>query len=91
MRIKDHTRSELHIHSEKVMDILIKWCSSHKLKISETKTVAIMFKGDLDKSRLAIKVYGKNIKFVEKTKYLGVIMDKKLRFLNHVKSCSMYL
>ena len=85
--IKGNTRSELPTHSEKVMNILVKWCSLHKLKISETKTVAMLFKGNLDESRLAtIKVNGKNIKFVEKTKYLGVIIDKKLSFLDHVKS-----
>lgn len=84
--IKGNTRLELHTHSERVMEILTKWCNSHKLKISDMKTVAIMFKGNFDESRLAaIKVNGKNIMFVEKVKYLGVIMDKKLNFLDHAK------
>ena len=84
--VKGNTRVELHTHSEKIVEILNKWCNLHKLKISESKTVAMLFKGCLDERRLAvIKVNGKNIKFVEKTKYLGVIVDKRLSFLEHAK------
>ena len=61
-------------------------CNLHKLKISDSKTVAMLFKGNLVEKRLAvIKVNGKNIKFVDKTKYLGIIVDKKLSFLDYAK------
>ena len=64
-------------HEERIMEILTRWCNSHKLKISDTKTVAKKFKENLDESRLtAIKINGKSIKF-EKVKYLVVIIDKK--------------
>ena len=80
------TRFELHTHSEKIIGIVNKWCNLHKLKISDSKTVAMLCKGSLDERRLAvIKVNGKNIKFVEKTKYLGVIVNKNLSFLEHAK------
>ena len=46
----------------------------------------MLFKGNLVEKLLAvIKVNGKNIKFVHKTKYLGIIVDKKLSFLDHAK------
>ena len=47
-------------------------------QIKDMKTVAIRFKENLDESHLtATKINGKSIKFVEKVKYLGVIIDKK--------------
>ena len=61
--VKGNTKMELHTHAEKIMGILTKWCNLHKLKISDSKTVAMLFKGNLDEKRLAvIKVNGKNIK-----------------------------
>ena len=92
--VKGNTRAELNTNSERIIKILSGWCNSHKLKISATKTVAIMFKGNLDESRLtAIKIDGKSIKFVEKVKYLGIIIDKDSTFWNmpntyERKSCS---
>ena len=64
--IKGDTRSEI-LASKIVMEILAELCNSYKLKISDKKTVVVMFKGNLDKNRLAaIKINGRNIKFVEK-------------------------
>lgn len=84
--IKGDTRSELLTYSEIVTEILADWCKLYKLKISDKKSVAIMFKGNLDERRLAtIKINDRNIKFVEKVKYLGVMIDKKLNFLDHAK------
>ena len=76
--IKVNTRAKILTHEERIMEILTRWCNSNKLKISDTKTVAIKFKENLDESRLtATKINGNSIKFVEKVKYLGVIIDKK--------------
>ena len=83
--VKGDTRSEILTYSERVIEILTTWCSSHKLKISEKKTVAVQFKGSLDESRLAIKINGKNIKFVNSVKYLGVIIDNRQNYIEHVK------
>ena len=63
--MKGDTRSEILTYSERVIEILTTWCNSHKLRISEKKTVAVQLKGSLDKSRLAIKVNGKNTNFVK--------------------------
>ena len=80
--VKCNTRSKLFTHSEQIMEILMEWCNSHRLKISDS----ITFEWNLDESRLAmIKMNGKNVKFVEKVKYLGVILDKKLNFMEHAK------
>ena len=84
--VKCNTRSELFTHSEQIMEILMGWCNSHRLKISDSKTVSIMFERNLDESRFAmIKINGKNIKFVKKVKYLGVILVKKVNFIERAK------
>ena len=45
----------------------------------------MQFKGSLDESRLAIKINGKNIKFVKNVKYLGIVIDNKQNYIKHVK------
>ena len=52
--VKENTRFELHTHSEKIIGIVNKWCNLHKLKISDSKTVAMLCKGSLDERRLAL-------------------------------------
>ena len=82
--MKGDTRSEILTYSERVIEILT-WCNSHKLRISEKKTVAVQFKGSLDESRFVIKLNGKNIKFVKNVKYLGIVIDNKQNYIEHVK------
>lgn len=66
--------------------ILEKWCRINKLKISATKTTAMLVKGKLDRNRLPIlKIGDINVKYKSETKYLGLIMDDKMNFIEHTK------
>ena len=84
--IKGNTRIEVQTHATKVVEILDSWCKRHKLKVSSSKTVAMLVKGNMNRGRLpTIKINGKNVKYVQQVKYLGIIIDEKLNFVAHVR------
>ena len=84
--IKGNTRIELQTHATKVVEILDCWCKRHKLKVSSSKTVAMLVKGNMNKGRLpTIKINGRNVKYAQQVKYLGVIIDEKLNFVAHAR------
>jgi len=67
-----------------VLQELTMWCALYKLRISATKTTALLIKGKLDKNRLPIlKIDTKNITYSSETRYLGLIIDDKMNFIPH--------
>lgn len=53
---------------------------------SASKTVAIMIKGSMNKSRLPIiKINDQNIKYVGQHKYLRIIVDRRFTFIVHAR------
>ncbi|GBM14706.1 putative RNA-directed DNA polymerase from transposon X-element [Araneus ventricosus] len=65
---------------------ITQWCNSNGFTISTCKTAGVHFcrKRNLHLDP-EIKLYGEDIKFVNEIRFLGVIFDKKLSFLPHVK------
>ena len=65
---------------------LVKWTSSRGLTLSKSKTKAVLFtrkrKSNIDHPTLEID--GEIIEHVDSFKYLGVILDSKLNFNEHV-------
>lgn len=84
--IKANTRAELEKCAENIVEKLTKWCTLHKLKISTTKTTAMLIKGKLNKERNPIiKIDDVKVQFTSQVKYLGVILDDRCSFIPHVK------
>ncbi|GBM29936.1 RNA-directed DNA polymerase from mobile element jockey, partial [Araneus ventricosus] len=65
---------------------ITQWCNNNGFAISISKTAGVHFcrKRNLHLDP-EIKLYGEDIKFVNEIKFLGIIFDKKLSFLPHVK------
>ncbi|GBO04048.1 hypothetical protein AVEN_124230-1 [Araneus ventricosus] len=65
---------------------ITQWCNSNGFSISTSKTAGVHFcrKRNLHLDP-EIKLYGEIITFVNEIRFLGVIFDKKLTFLPHVK------
>ncbi|GBN64791.1 putative RNA-directed DNA polymerase from transposon X-element, partial [Araneus ventricosus] len=65
---------------------ITQWCNSNGFTISTSKTAGVHFcrKRNLHLDP-EIKLYGEIIAFVNEIRFLGVIFDKKLTFLSHVK------
>ena len=56
------------------------------MKVSSSKTVAMLVKGNMSRGRLpTIKINGKNVKYLQQVKYLGIIVDEKLNFVAHAR------
>jgi len=69
-----------------ISEIVSKRCSFHKLKIAVDKTNAMNVKGKFSKNRNpTIKIDGVNVKFASQVKYLSVIPDEKMSFVEHAK------
>lgn len=84
--LKANSRRGLEDLGKKIMPVLEDWCRLNKLKISASKTTAMLVKGRLDKNRLPIiKMDKVNIKFKTEMKYLGLILDDKMNFIEHTK------
>ncbi|GBN66475.1 hypothetical protein AVEN_156343-1, partial [Araneus ventricosus] len=65
---------------------ITQWCNNNGFAISISKTAGVHFcrKRNLHLDP-EIKLYGEDIKFVNEIRFLGIIFDKKLSFLPHVK------
>ena len=64
-----------------------KWCIENGFKFSKTKSVCVHFnkkRGILPEPNLTLN--GQKIKVVKETKFLGVIFDRKLSFIPHMKA-----
>ena len=84
--VKGDTRIEITKNATKAIEIISKWCRLHHLKISGSKTVTMLMKGNLNEKHLpTFKIDRVNVKYVEKTKYLGVVIDRKMNFIAHAR------
>ena len=65
--------------------LIFQWFNSNKLTINEKKTNFIIFtKKTFNKESISIKIGESAIQRVSSTKFLGVVIDEKLSWANHV-------
>lgn len=84
--IGENSRIALETSARKVIEALNKWCNYHRLNTSASKTVALMIKESMNKSRLPIiKINDQNIKYVGQHKYLRIIVDRRFTFIVHAR------
>jgi len=72
----------------RIYDVSMKHC----LQLNAGKSAVIVFgrKGDRDKFLLdnhSIEINGQRVKFCDSVKNLGIVMDKDLRFTQHISKC----
>ena len=60
------------------------WARKNSMNFSASKTVAMMITNKRKTRNYDIKLGGENIKWVKEFKYLGVIIDDKLKFNKHI-------
>ena len=72
--------------TQKSINAINKWCKENGLNISSLKTKVIMFtwrrKWELPRD---IRLDGKILKLDQSTKFLGIYLDSKLSFNEHIK------
>lgn len=84
--VKANSRQQVEQLGARALERVSEWCLTHKLKISRSKTKAMLMKGKLNEQRMPIlKIDGQNIGFVDQIKYLGIIVDRRMQFVLHAK------
>lgn len=78
--LTEHSRKVI----QKVLDQLKEWADGEGFKISKEKTIAIHFSRRQSKNS-ELRLGGKRIVYVNETKYLGMIIDRKLTWKNHIE------
>jgi hypothetical protein len=87
-----NTTSNLNSRLQQSVEEFQKWCLSWKLKLQPTKTEMVHFSPHPRKkykNPVSIQIEDTKIKPLDSTRYLGVIIDKKLNWrahLNHIET-----
>lgn len=85
VRFKGNSRSTIEEIANRKISLFTELCNQLGLTISEDKTTAILFGRNLLKNRHPIfKVNNKTISVKNNITYLGVVLDSKLKFQDHL-------
>jgi len=83
--VEEDSRKEIEDKTRIIMIRVKQWCDNNKLTISTEKTKYIIFKSKLEKNP-TIKYNNEPIKRVKSFKYLGITIDEKLNFEEHIEN-----
>ena len=61
------------------------WCSKWGFNLSVRKKVGMVFSEVNRSDQTTIKLENQNIKFVKKTKFLGIVLDNRMSWSEHIK------
>ena len=71
---------------QETLDAIVAWCDVWGFKLNEAKTVSIIFSHkNKVVSSAKLTIYGKQLQFVESTKFLGLIFDSRLSWSQHIQ------
>nr|CAD7577384.1 unnamed protein product [Timema californicum] len=82
-----NSRRNMEGKCNRVLESLSTWRSSVKLKMAPVKTTHMLFKGIVKRDPI-IKVEGPKIRESRSNRYLGVTLDEKMNFSEHVETCA---
>ena len=82
--IEANNRISLEQRSREALAVINDWCKTAKLKIAANKTTYMLLRGSLQRDPI-IKIGDQTICRSRQTKYLGVHIDEKLGFREHVE------
>jgi len=68
---------------QNALDEIYKWCQKWGFKISTQKTYAVLFT-QCTGTEIELKIDGKKLEFKSSAKFLGVILDSKLTWHEHI-------
>lgn len=81
---EDYIIKNIQSHIHELETFFQKW----KIKINTNKTTAMMFTHKKSIQSTSLTILGEKIKFTENAKYLGLNLDMKLNFSNHITQVS---
>ena len=78
--------TELENIMNKELVIINNWIKSNKLTINYSKSNFIIFANKIRKHKFNIHMDGNTLEQVKSTRYLGVVLDEKLNWKEHIKT-----
>lgn len=68
------------------VDELEAWASRNRLCLSPDKTVGMLLRGKMHRASLPrITICGGRMRWVSETRYLGVLLDRRMQFIEHAR------
>ncbi len=80
--------STIHDITQRTVKCIEEWCKAKGLKVSVMKTQIVMFTWNTKWKLDAIKLNGQNIEVTNTVKFLGITLDSKLSFKQHIDNIS---
>lgn len=69
---------------QELVDLLEEWCCKWLIKVNPEKSAAILLTRRLVKPHGHVHMFGQDIPWQPQVKYLGVILDSRLKFTQHL-------
>ena len=69
---------------QKIIDELVAWSQTANLEFSPQKTVSMVFSPNMRCLKTRLNIAGQQLKTVDSTKYLRVIIDRNLTWKPHI-------
>lgn len=85
--VKGSSRRNLGYGCNRVLQQLHQWCQGVKLSIAPEKTTYMLLKGNLKRGP-TMKLSDRSIKRKSFTRYLGVFLDERLNYSDHIEETS---
>ena len=76
---------DLESNMQKDLDVLLEWCHKWRININIKKTEVIVFNREKNTPNISLKIKNNTIKQATAKRMLGVIIDEKLTFKDHIK------
>jgi ribonuclease HI len=78
------TIEEIKTKAMKALDLIKLWALNNKLKFNPNKTQCVLFTKNLNYPQIEITIDGKVLEIVKQFKHLGLIIDSKLSWRQHI-------
>ena len=69
----------------KLLDKISLWCTANKLSLSPDKTCYSIFGKYSHTGNIKLFLHGKELAKTERVKYLGLLIDEKLKWTDHIE------
>lgn len=76
---------EVQLYANEAISTIKKWLTAMDLSLADHKTELVLISGRKKRETLSIQVGESSINSVQAIKYLGVMVDDRLKFKNHVE------
>jgi hypothetical protein len=70
---------------QKAVNTMTNWFDTWRISINPTKTVAILHGVKTKKTKTNLQIKNTQLQWTEKTKYLGIYLDRKLKYTHHIR------